>query len=238
MDDELRTSAAHVFVSPPELDRPDGPRLEPDDVHHLERVLRLRPGEPVSVSDGAGRWRLCRWRPGAVLEPDGDIRAVEVLRPAVTIGFVPVKGERPEWTVQKLAEIGVDRIVPLRSARAVVKWEGSRGSMQVDRLRRVAREACAQARRCHVPRIEDVTTPGAVEGAAFAQFGGEAPDLARPTVVIGPEGGWTADETRGSPTVSLGPTVLRAETAAVAAAVLLCALRTRTVVVPDHGPWS
>lgn len=238
MDEELRTSAAHVFVAPTEFDRPGAPRLEADDVHHLERVLRLRPGEPVSVSDGAGRWRLCRWGPGAVLEVAGDIRVVEAEAPLVTIGFVPVKGERPEWTVQKLTEIGVDRIVPLRSARSVVKWEGSRGAMQVDRLRRVAREASAQARRCHLPRIDDVTIPTSLAGAAFAQFGGEGLGLAHPTVLIGPEGGWAADETRGSPTVSLGPTVLRAETAAVAAGVLLCALRTRTVVVPDHGPWS
>ena len=237
MDEELRTSAAHVFVSPAALEDDHAPALDAESIHHLGRVLRLRAGEPVSVSDGAGRWRLCRWQSGGVVV-DGDIRVVEAERPAITIGFVPVKGERPEWTVQKLTEIGVDRIVPLRSARSVVKWDGSRGEAQVQRLRRVAREASAQARRCHVPRIDEVTPPPGVGGAVLAHFGGAPLGLDRPTVLIGPEGGWSEAEVEAADTVALGPTVLRAETAALAAAVVLCALRTRTVVMDEHRPWS
>ncbi|GAC1316695.1 MAG: 16S rRNA (uracil(1498)-N(3))-methyltransferase [Acidimicrobiales bacterium] len=237
MDEALRTSAAHVFVSPAALEQGDGPDLDADARHHLERVLRLRTGEPVSVSDGAGRWRLCRWQ-GSGVVVDGDIRVVEAELPAITIGFVPVKGERPEWTVQKLTEIGVDRIIPLRSARSVVKWEGPRGAAQVERLRRVAREASAQARRCHVPRIDEVTAPPAIAGAVLAQFGGRPLGLDRPTVLIGPEGGWSDAEVAAGETVTLGGTVLRAETAALAAAVVLCTLRTRTVVMDEHGPWS
>ena len=237
MDEELRTSAAHVFVTPTSLEQGDGPDLDADAVHHLERVLRLRAGEPVSVSDGEGRWRLCRWQAGG-LTVDGEIRINKQERPEITIGFVPVKGDRPEWTVQKLTEIGVDRIVPLRSARAVVKWEGPRGAGQIERLRRVAREASAQARRCHIPLIDDVTDAPAVGGAVLAHFGGAPLRLDHPTVLVGPEGGWSDAELDGRHTVSLGGTVLRSETAAVAAAVVLCALRTRTVVAAEHGPWS
>ena len=66
--------------------------------------------------------------------------------PALTVAFAPVKGERPEWVVQKLTELGIDRIVPLVSERSVVRWSGARGKATVERLRRVAREAAAQCR--------------------------------------------------------------------------------------------
>ena len=69
------------------------------------------------------------------------------MRPELTVVFAPVKGERPEWVVQKLTELGIDRIVPLRSERSVVRWTGQRGQATVERLRRVAREAAAQCRR-------------------------------------------------------------------------------------------
>ena len=73
-------------------------------------------------------------------------------------GFAPVKGDRPEWTVQKLTELGVDRIVPLRAARSVVRWDGERGAAAVERLRRVAREAAMQSRRCRLPEVTEMTS--------------------------------------------------------------------------------
>ena len=103
-------AAAHVFVA--DL---DAPVLDDADRHHLIHALRVRPGEEVTASDGTGGWRRCRFVSGA-LEPDGPLVHEEPLSPAVGVGFVVTKGARPEWVVQKLTEVGVDRIVPLSSS--------------------------------------------------------------------------------------------------------------------------
>jgi len=160
--------------------------------------------------------------------------------PRVTVAFAVVKGQRPEWAVQKLTEIGVDRMVPLLSARSVVRWPAGEAGTQVARLRRVAREAAMQSRRVWLPTV-DVVTPFAVmaaqPGAAVAHPGGGPPSLDNPVVLIGPEGGWDQAEVAdaGRVLVGLGPSVLRTETAAVVAGTLLCALRAGVVLGDDSG---
>jgi 16S rRNA (uracil1498-N3)-methyltransferase len=238
-------AVAQVFVA--DLDEL---LVAPDDEHHLAQVLRLRPGEAVVASDGEGRWRLCRFTGYAtrraprpqMLEAGGPVLTSARVSPEVTVAFVPVKGGRPEWVVQKLTEAGVDRIVVLHSLRAVVRWEGERRTKAIDRLRRVAREAAAQSRRSRLPEVvgaadlEDLSTRLAPVPLALAQYGGDPPDLRAPAVAVGPEGGWDSSETGGGwSVVGLGPNVLRAETAAVAAGLLLCALR-EGVVGPAGGP--
>jgi 16S rRNA (uracil1498-N3)-methyltransferase len=235
-------AAALVYVT--DLARPTA---DPDDAHHLTRVLRLRRGEPVVAADGRGHWRLCRYRgagagagPGApepestdLLEADGPVTVSPRVKPPVTVGFVPVKGERPEWVVQKLTETGVDRIAVLRSARAVVRWEGDRGQRSMERLRRVVREAGAQSRNPWLPELVGLLDLADLAGAvapaplALAHPGGDPPSVAMPALAVGPEGGWDDAELApgGYPVVGLGPGILRAETAAVAAGLLLCALR-------------
>ena len=242
-DPRLVTAAALVFVADP-----DAPVVDDGDLRHLLDVLRLRPGEPVIAADGAGRWVPCRIAPSVpakgsrgadpsgLLVPDGpavvDLRAV----PEVTVAFAPTKGDRPEWVAQKLTELGVDRIVPLRSSRSVVRWEGDRAAKSVERLRRVVREAAAQCRRARLPEVTDVCRledVAALAGSppALADPGGSAPGLDRPVLAVGPEGGWDPAELgRFGPTVGLGATVLRAETAAVTAGALLCALRNGVVL--------
>lgn len=218
----LRQSAAHAFVA--DLDAPE---LADDDRRHLERALRLRAGENVTVSDGAGRWRLCRF--GDALEPAGDIVEDQPQRPAITVAVALTKGERLDWAVQKLAELGVDRIVPFTAARSVVHWDGERAGHHVGRLRRIARQAAMQSRRTWLPAVEDLHSFAAAAGlpdATLAEPGGAPPSLRRPVVLVGPEGGWAPDEVATSlPRVSLGPTILRVETAAVAAGTLFVALR-------------
>ncbi|MEA2685625.1 MAG: rRNA (uracil1498-N3)-methyltransferase [Actinomycetota bacterium] len=219
-------AAAHVFVA--DLAAPE---LAAGDRHHLERVLRLRAGEEVTASDGAGRWVTCRWGGGAApgLSVDGPVVVEAAPSVLVAVAFAPVKGDRPEWAVQKLTELGVDRIVPLVAARSVVRWTGERAAGPLERWRRVAREAAMQSRRVWLPVVEEPVgfeEAAGWPGAALAVAGGDPPSLARPTVLVGPEGGWDPDElAAGLPTVGLGPNVLRTETAAVAAATLLVALR-------------
>ena len=114
-----RTAAAHVFVS-----SVDEPVLEAADRHHLERVLRLRAGAEITVGDGRGRWRPAVL--GAELQPLGSVVSEAAARPPLTVGFAVVKGDRPDLVVRALTEVGIDRIVPLHSARSVVRWTGDR----------------------------------------------------------------------------------------------------------------
>ena len=226
-------TTAHAFV-----DDLAAPALTADDRHHLERVLRLRPGDEVTVSDGAGGRLRCRFGPR--LEPVGEVERVVRAEPAVTVAFAVVKGQRPEWAVQKLTEIGVDRIVPLLSARSVVRWPTGEAAGQLSRLRRVAREAAVQSRRVWLPEVDAVVPFESLAGGpgvAVAHPGGEPPSLDRSVVLVGPEGGWEAWELEvaGPALVGLGPSVLRTETAAVVAGTLLCALRAGTVRPGDPG---
>ncbi|MEO1059972.1 MAG: RsmE family RNA methyltransferase [Actinomycetota bacterium] len=212
----------HVFV-----DDLDDPTFDPDDRHHLVRVLRVRPGDPLTVSDGAGRWRPCVL--GDEPEPTGAI--VEVPAPAVeiTIGFPPVKGDRPDWAVQKLTELGVDRIVVLETEHGVVRWTGERLQRQLSRWRRIAREAAMQSRRVRLPQLDGPRAVGDLAGSpgvAMADRSGGTPSLDHPTILVGPEGGWSAAERAlDGPRVCVGTHVLRVETAALAAAVHLAGQR-------------
>ena len=122
----MREAAAHAFV----VDL-DAPELSEDDRRHLQRVLRLRAGEDLTVSDGAGRWRMCRF--ADPLEPVGKIVESERPSPLVTVALALTKGERLDWAVQKLSEVGVDVVVPFAAARSVVRWDGDRAAHHVDR---------------------------------------------------------------------------------------------------------
>ncbi len=225
---EARAAAAHVFVE--DL---AAPVPADEDRHHLERVLRLRSGEAVSVADGRGGWRRCAYRAGG-LEPVGEVVFPPEPTVVVTVGFALTKGDRPEWAVQKLTELGVDRIVPMVTARSVVRWEAGRAERHLGRLRAVARQAAMQSRRLRLPDIDAVRSPSDLlapgcspgDGVALAVPGGDGPSLAQPTVLVGPEGGWSPEEEAASPhRLGLAPGVLRTETAAVVAGAYLCALR-------------
>jgi 16S rRNA (uracil1498-N3)-methyltransferase len=228
----VRQAAAHAFVADLEV-----PELAAEDRHHLERVLRLRAGEDVTVSDGAGRWRLCRF--AAALVPAGEIVEDERPSPPVAVAVALTKGERLDWAVQKLTELGVDMVVPFTASRSVVRWDEARARHHVERLRRIANQAAMQSRRTWLPVVDELRSFAEVAarpGAALAEPGGSPPSLERPVVLVGPEGGWAEDEAAGGlPRVSLGPTVLRVETAAVAAGTLLCALRAG-LVAPEGEP--
>jgi 16S rRNA (uracil1498-N3)-methyltransferase len=201
------------------------PELAPDDHHHLLRVLRLRPGAPLTVGDGRGRWRPARF--AEVPETTGPVEGVDAPAPALAVGFALVKGDKPELVVQKLTELGIDRIVPFRAERSVVRWDDARAAKAVMRLRLVARSAAAQSHRPWLPVIEDVVDLGqllaaADAGVAVADRGGAPIGAEHTTVLVGPEGGWGVGELpEGALRVALGPNVLRAETAAITAGALL-----------------
>lgn len=247
--------AAHVIVESLEPDPASGLlHVDGGDAHHLESVLRLRPGEAVGATDGRGGYLRCRWAGSGRLEPEGSA-SYEPGRPAVTVALTPVKGDRPDWAVQKLTELGVDRIVVVEAARSVVRWDDRRAAGARERLGRIARAAVMQSRQRWVPEIAGPVPlaavlggadghPGGPTGAsapgglAMAEMGGPPPPAGLHTIVVGPEGGWSPAELAQAPAlVGLGDPVLRAETAAVAAGVLLTALRSGLVApAPGRAP--
>lgn len=203
------------------------PELAAADHHHLVRVRRVRPGDAVVVGDGRGAFRRCRM--GTALVPDGPVERADPPAPALTVAFALTKGDRPELVVQKLTELGIDRIVPFVADRTVVRWDRAKAARNVDRWRAIAREAAAQAHRPWLPEVAAISSYAAVvamAGVSVADPDGEPPTLGRPIVVVGPEGGWSDDELAATPhRTRLGPLVLRAETAAIAAGAVLAALR-------------
>lgn len=215
--------APFVFV-----DDLEHPELTPTDLHHYGRVRRLADGEPITISDGRGRWRPARFGPTPT--PAGAIVEEPVVSRPTAVGFTPVKRERPEWVVQKLTELGIDVIIPLQTDRSVVRWSGLRADKQVEKWRTIAREASMQSRRVRIPEVWGITTLDALDAdplarqAVLAEPGAEPLDSGSDRVVlIGPEGGWSDAERDGRPLRSLPGGVLRAETAALAAAVMLAA---------------
>lgn len=201
------------------------------------------------MADGTGRWRVCalvsprpEGRPAsATLESVADVVDEPEPGPALTVAFAPTKGERPEWALAKLTELGVDRVIPLVAARSVVRWDDRRSERRHQRWTEIARQAAMQSRRVRLPVIERPAPVAEVAAAAgvsavLAVPGGDPPTLDRPTVLIGPEGGWSPDEERAvAATVGLGPGVLRTETATVAVASLYMALRAALVVKGPGG---
>ena len=216
MNPQLRASAAHVFVADV-----SAPELSPDDLHHLQKVLRLRDGEHVSCSDGKGQWRMCTWASG-LLDVFGDIISEVSPTPLLRVVVAPVKGDRTDLVVEKLVEIGVDNISILAPVeRSVVRWAHDKTSHVMDRYQRIARAAAMQSRRVFLPEVVGPVSLGDVGtfGVAFAEPDGSATWDNVTTVVIGPEGGFSEAELSLAPaTIDLGPTILRAETAAIVAA--------------------
>jgi 16S rRNA (uracil1498-N3)-methyltransferase len=233
-------AAAVVFVTDV-----DAPVLAPDDAHHLLNVLRLAVGASVLAAEGGGAYRVCELRLAggksrsdraaraekALLSPAGPVHQAPSPGRKVAVGLALGKGERPEWAVQKLTELGVDQIVLLETARGVVRPAGEAMERRRERLRRVAREAAMQSRRLRLPEIsgplplaEALTSAPAP--VALAEIGGRPLDASIASVFVGPEGGFTGKELEAAPhIVGLPGYVLRTETAAVAAGVLLAACR-------------
>lgn len=212
--DVLRRSSAHVLV-----DDVEAPALSDDAAHHLFRVLRVRAGDQVTVTDGHGRWRLCRAGDGD-LEPDGPVVTAERRADPLSVAFAIPKQDRPEWIVQKLTELGIDRIVLMHAERSVVRWTDDRAAKHLAKLRRVAAEAMQQSRGVWLPEIDGPVPSSAVlPAAAAAEPGADPIGPGVATVAVGPEGGWSeAELSIADATVSIGATVLRVETAAIVAA--------------------
>lgn len=210
-----------------------------DDGHHLQRVRRLRVGERVTVADGAGRWRLYdidEVRAGALqLRAAGGLTVEPELDPSVALALALTKAGALDTVVARCTELGVSRVTPVRTERCVVRWDASQSERAVRRLRATARTAAAQSRRARLPEIAspiDLADLAGRAGVVVAERGGARWDALEPaparadtwTVVVGPEGGFAPAEREllgDMPHLGLGPHVLRAETAPIAAVAIL-----------------
>ncbi|MEL6548266.1 MAG: RsmE family RNA methyltransferase [Myxococcota bacterium] len=202
--------------------------------HYLARVLRLRDGDPVELFDGQGN----RGHGQVVLREDRLMVQVDALeadpRPAValTVAAATPKGDRADWLVEKIAELGAVSLQWIDTERSVVKLQ--EGSKKLERFARLADSAARQSGQSwtlaiHPPLPFDTFLAQPFDAKWIAHPGGTTVGATGPgsiAVLIGPEGGFTDDEvTRaqgaGYMAVSLADTILRVETAAVAATVLV-----------------
>ncbi len=241
--------ANHRFFAAGEVPDEGTMPLAPTDVHHLRDVLRLEPGDEVVIAYG-GEAHLVRLTAVGVEVSGvrlGSASAPDVPRVVLVQGIG--KGEKMDTVVRQATELGVARIVPLLAERSVVRLDAAKAAARTERWRRIAAEAAKQSQRADVPAIDAPMDAGALPGAlgdalvlvcwedaADAPGIGAAIEAAGPAaegavaVVVGPEGGLTASEVgvladAGATVVSLGPTVLRTETAGVVALALALAAR-------------
>ncbi|MGB9803361.1 16S rRNA (uracil(1498)-N(3))-methyltransferase [Desulfofundulus sp.] len=238
--------AIGYFFVPPEQITGDRVTITGPDVVHISRVLRLGPGDLITVMDGQGmgyRVRLTRTAghtvEGVVLEkfiPGGEAPLM------VTLVQGLARGEKMDIIIQKSTELGVSRVIPLACHRSVVRLNPLKARERQQRWQRIAMEAAKQSRRAIVPRVTEVMDLSAVldlisPGALALMPWEEERELTLKRVLrgrscrevfvfIGPEGGFTSGEVamareKGVLSVTLGPRILRTETAGLAAVTMV-----------------
>jgi 16S rRNA (uracil1498-N3)-methyltransferase len=211
------------------------------EAHHLVRVFRARPGDAVEIFDGRGsRWRATLEKAGPDEALLTGLEPLPANEPRVGVCLVQgvLKGEKWEWVLSRGTELGASRFVPVRAERSVSAPDSSKA----DRWQGIATAAAKQCERARIPRVDPPRPLAEVLGALGPKAAGEerfvflerraaarsraerAAD--RFTLAVGPEGGWSESEVErlvgaGFVPATLGPRILRAETAATAALALV-----------------
>jgi 16S rRNA (uracil1498-N3)-methyltransferase len=219
--------------------------LPADQAHHARDVLRLTPGDEVELFTPMGQVARAIITQADAAAVIAQVESVDQTPPTfeLTIASAVPKAARSDWMIEKLSELGVSRFIPLQTDRSVVHPEG-RG--KIERWERLAAESAKQSRRAGVMTIDPLTVlrklldahtdriaflstaPGAVPLPSILK----APSPL--TLLVGPEGGWSDAELaafaeRDLTPITLGATILRVETAAIAAAAVVAALSSTLV---------
>jgi 16S rRNA (uracil1498-N3)-methyltransferase len=214
--------------------------LQSREARYILTVLRLGPGDEVTVFDGAGneyRTELAEDDKGGMyLAIQEESRPERESPLQITLGQALLKGERMKFVIQKATELGIDRIIPLVTTRTIPLVEGEQESLRIERWKRIAQEAAKQSGRTMVPKIEaihelaDFLAEAQDAGTRIMLWEGEPTPLrevvrkidapAEITLLIGPEGGFAeaevnAAQAQGFLVAGLGQRVLRAETASL-----------------------
>jgi 16S rRNA (uracil1498-N3)-methyltransferase len=226
------------FITPDQVRQPYI-TVKGDDLRHIRTVLRKQPGDLLTLLDGRGKEYIVRIVTMERTEIDTEIveqRKRELPTVRVTLGQGLPKSDKMDFIVQKATELGVSSLAPLITERTIVKVKDE--EKRVARWQKIAHEAAMQSDRPDLPRIEPIMSfrdmmtlePGTSPLLLFPWEEGTVPikQVLRQTpnarniiVLIGPEGGFSQAEAdlakqRGFQHVSLGPNILRTETAAVA----------------------
>jgi 16S rRNA (uracil1498-N3)-methyltransferase len=231
-----------VFFVPPECIASPTISITGDLLSHLRDSLRITVGEIVLFGDGARhRYRTeitdvsKRAITGRILE---TIQESPRHTPRLILGQSLLKGEKMDWVIQKAVELGVDELVPVESRHSVVQLRADRVDSQIARWQRIALEAAQQSEQWRVPAIAPPQSlaallkdrmPGTATLMLAERLNGRSLQaVALPQdvtgsvlMLIGPEGGWSREEREhaeqaGIQSITLGPHILRAETAAIA----------------------
>ena len=235
----------HRFFLPPAQTRNSELNLSQRDAHHALHVLRVRPGERLVVLDGAGQELLCEVRgleKHAVTLAVRQRNLIPALPYQLTLLQAVPKGKSMEAIVQKATELGVHRIHPILSERTVTQLDGEAGGTKANKWEAVAVEAIKQCGSAWLPQVEMPLSPQGFLARGdkfelaliaslqpgsrhprelFQAFLAEQGRLPRTVCVwVGPEGDFTPAEinavkSSGALPVTLGPLILRSETAAV-----------------------
>ncbi len=220
--------------------------LDEEESRHASQVLRLRAGDALEVFDGQGR--RAEAEIATVAKHQVALRLKQqtfsaATSPAITLVQAVPKGKTFEWIVEKAVELGVSEVIPLVTRHTVVQYDAQDALKKMAKWQRVAMEACKQCGQDHLPRIHAPVPWSAwihrphqglliiaslADGAvSFRALMGKQGTIEKATILIGPEGDFSAEETSqalaaGFHPVTLGRIILRAETAAMFA---LSALR-------------
>ena len=236
-----------TFFVDPDAITPPTIRITGDLLHHLRDSLRIHPGDFLALSDGSGTRYRIEVTHVSSQAIDGCITDRQSEPPQKTspivLGQALIKGDKMDWIIQKATELGIATLVPIHSTHSVIKPNPERLEHQRSRWARIARDAAQQSERWTIPAIADPVgleeicreyASTSLKGILMERSSG--PSLAgislpldrqHPIVLlVGPEGGWAPDEQRlaqerGFLPLTLGPRILRAETAAIAALSIL-----------------
>ena len=228
----------------------NSPSLPHEAERHL-RVLRPKTGEAIELFDGNGSARTYEWN--GALAACGEIRTMPRPDSSLTLFACVTKGSRWDWTIEKATELGVSRIVPVISDRTIVRIPANERTAKRERWVRIAEDAARQSDAMWLPEISEavdfqeslamvrktncfvgalVNPPPSPLAVALQRHLEQKPGPANISVYVGPEGDFTPTELSSlleiaTPT-SFGPTILRAETAAIfALSVAVAALASR-----------
>ncbi len=236
----------HRFFVPPEKIVENRAYFEKDETRHIEKVLRMKDGDRITLFDGTGAeyTAVLMGRRDNILTAEIEQVHYKADNPPVKLSLMQgiAKGDKMDTIIQKAVEIGVSSIYPVTCERTVVRVSGDRAATKVVRWQQIAREACKQCRRNTIPEIHPITAYSEIfhyiqDNPLIMLYEDEKEaglkKLLRDKekefhgkeifVLIGPEGGFTAHEAeeacaRNAFLTSLGPRILRTETAGIVAA--------------------
>ncbi len=240
----------HFFVEPEQI-HTSIVEITGSDVNHIRNVLRMKPGEKISVSDGGGHTYTCIIEEIAADLVQACIEKTEEasteLNASITLFQGLPKGDKMELIIQKCVELGVDRIVPVSTRRSIVKLDDKKAESKVKRWNTIAEGAAKQSGRAAVPEVHSVVSfSQALEAAKQMDVCvipyEHATDMEKTRTIltsikrgqsvgifIGPEGGFEEAEVEqamasGAKSITLGRRILRTETAGMAVLAMLVLL--------------